>query len=107
MTADISTLTMLHLGLGSFHRAHQALYLHQLQQSGDRRWTLAGGNIRPDMPETMAALGYEGQRIIVDPTRDLVVVHLGKWVAETQPELDRHLTSIVESFPVDSFRVAR
>ena len=51
-------------------------------------------------PETMAALGYEGQRIIVDPTRDLVVVHLGKWIAETQPELDRHLTSIVESFPV-------
>lgn len=51
-------------------------------------------------PETMAALGYEGQRIIVDPTRDLVVVHLGKWVADTQPELDRHLTSIVESFAV-------
>lgn len=59
MTADISTLTMLHLGLGSFHRAHQALYLHQLQQSGDRRWTLAGGNIRPDMPETMAALAKQ------------------------------------------------
>ena len=51
-------------------------------------------------PETMAALGYEGQRIIVDPTRDLVVVHLGKWVADVQPELDRHLTSIVESFAV-------
>jgi CubicO group peptidase (beta-lactamase class C family) len=64
-------------------------------------WNWAG------RPETMAALGYEGQRIIVDPTRDLVVVHLGKWVAETQPELDRHLTSIVEAFPVDSSRVAR
>ena len=59
MTADTSTLTMLHLGLGSFHRAHQALYLHQLQQSGDRRWTLAAGNIRPDMPETMAALAQQ------------------------------------------------
>ena len=40
---------MLHLGLGSFHRAHQAVYLHQLQQSGDMRWVLAGGNIRPDI----------------------------------------------------------
>ncbi len=59
MTADTSTLTMLHLGLGSFHRAHQALYLHQLQQSGDRRWSLAAGNIRPDMPETMAALAQQ------------------------------------------------
>jgi D-arabinitol 4-dehydrogenase len=48
--------TMLHLGLGSFHRAHQALYLHQLQQQGDTRWQLASGNIRPDMVETIAAL---------------------------------------------------
>ena len=47
---------MLHLGLGSFHRAHQAVYLHQLQQSGDTRWALAGGNIRPDMAETIDAL---------------------------------------------------
>ncbi|MEO8121561.1 MAG: D-arabinitol 4-dehydrogenase, partial [Rhodoferax sp.] len=49
-------LTMLHLGLGSFHRAHQALYLHQLQETGDRRWTLAAGNIRPDMADTLDAL---------------------------------------------------
>ena len=28
--------TILHLGLGSFHRAHQAVYLHQLRQTGDR-----------------------------------------------------------------------
>ncbi|WP_342617020.1 D-arabinitol 4-dehydrogenase [Rhodoferax sp. GW822-FHT02A01] len=49
-------LVMLHLGLGSFHRAHQAVYLHQLQQSGDTRWSLAGGNIRPDMAETIEAL---------------------------------------------------
>lgn len=47
---------MLHLGLGSFHRAHQAVYLHRLQQSGDHRWALAGGNIRPDMAETIDAL---------------------------------------------------
>ncbi len=51
-----SPLTMLHLGLGSFHRAHQAVYMHQLQQTGDRRWSLAGGNIRPDMAQTIQAL---------------------------------------------------
>ncbi len=51
---------MLHLGLGSFHRAHQALYMHQLQQSGDRRWALAGGNLRPDMAETVQALIDQG-----------------------------------------------
>ena len=53
-------LRMLHLGLGSFHRAHQAVYLHQLQQTGDRQWVLAGGNLRPDMAETVNALVAQG-----------------------------------------------
>ena len=59
----MSTVTpnvILHLGLGSFHRAHQALYLHQLHQLGDNSWVLAGGNLRPDMPETIAALQASG-----------------------------------------------
>ena len=51
---------MLHLGLGSFHRAHQAVYLHKLIQSGDDRWTLASGNIRPDMEAVVAALQAQG-----------------------------------------------
>lgn len=51
---------MLHLGLGSFHRAHQAVYLHELQKTGDHSWTLAGGNIRPDMADTIAALQAQG-----------------------------------------------
>lgn len=53
-------LVILHLGLGSFHRAHQAVYLHRLMQAGDRRWSLAAGNIRPDMAETVAALQAQG-----------------------------------------------
>lgn len=52
--------TMLHLGLGSFHRAHQAVYLHELIQRGDASWTLAGGNTRPDMAETIRQLAAQG-----------------------------------------------
>ena len=52
--------TILHLGLGSFHRAHQALYVHQLRQTGDTRWSISGGNLRPDMLDTMAALQAQG-----------------------------------------------
>lgn len=48
-----------------------------------------------DRPGVLAALGYEGQRIIVDPTRDLVVVHLGKWVVDHQRRLDDLLDRIV------------
>ena len=40
--------TWLHIGLGSFHRAHQAWYLHRLIASGDNRWRIAAGNIRND-----------------------------------------------------------
>ncbi len=51
---------ILHIGLGSFHRAHQAVYLHHLRESGDHSWAIVGGNIRNDMPETMAALAAQG-----------------------------------------------
>ena len=49
-------LDILHIGLGSFHRAHQAVYLHRLIEAGDRTWSIVGGNIRNDMADTMAAL---------------------------------------------------
>lgn len=50
-------------------------------------------------PGTLAALGYEGQRTIIDYGRDVVIVHLGKWPAETQSLLDGALSRIMESFP--------
>ncbi len=58
--------TILHLGLGSFHRAHQAVYLQQLIASGDTRWALSGANIRPDMAEVVAALQAQGGRYTVE-----------------------------------------
>ncbi|RYF72883.1 MAG: mannitol dehydrogenase family protein, partial [Comamonadaceae bacterium] len=51
---------MLHLGLGSFHRAHQAVYLQALRDAGDTQWALSGANLRPDMPEVLAALQAQG-----------------------------------------------
>lgn len=50
---------MLHLGLGFFHRAHQALYIQRLIDSGENGWVLAGGNTRPDMQELMASLAAQ------------------------------------------------
>jgi len=51
---------ILHLGLGSFHRAHQAVYLQRLMDQGETGWTIAGGNLRADMADTMAALAAQG-----------------------------------------------
>ncbi|MBP0598408.1 mannitol dehydrogenase family protein [Herbaspirillum sp. LeCh32-8] len=54
------SLTWLHIGAGSFHRAHQAVYLNQLRESGaDRRWQLALANIRADMGPLLDALARQ------------------------------------------------
>jgi D-arabinitol 4-dehydrogenase len=75
MSDTAMPFVMLHLGLGSFHRAHQALYLHQLIERGDGRWQLAAANIRPDLADTLAALMAQGgeytlETIAPDGTRD-------------------------------------
>ena len=52
----MSKYTWLHIGLGSFHRAHQARYLNELIKSGDDSWTIAAGNVRNDSEHTIEAL---------------------------------------------------
>ena len=64
--ATAGPFVILHLGLGSFHRAHQAVYLQQLIDSGDTRWSLAGANLRPDMADVMAALQAQGGRYTLE-----------------------------------------
>ncbi len=54
------TNIILHLGLGSFHRAHQAVYLQDLHDAGDTGWSITGANLRPDMAEVLAALQAQG-----------------------------------------------
>ena len=48
-TYDRSRLTpgILHIGLGNFHRAHQAWYLHRLMQLGHALdWAIVGAGVR-------------------------------------------------------------
>ena len=49
-TYDRSALTpgIVHVGLGNFHRAHQAWYLHRLMQAGEALdWAIIGAGVRP------------------------------------------------------------
>ncbi|MBB5466083.1 D-arabinitol 4-dehydrogenase [Paraburkholderia sp. CI2] len=53
---------ILHIGAGSFHRAHQAWYLHRLNEAGtagEPRWSLSVGNIRGDMNPVLEALAAQ------------------------------------------------
>lgn len=61
-----SPLVWMHLGLGSFHRAHQAVYLQALHDTGDQTWVLASGNIRNDAPELMTQLAERGGAFVLE-----------------------------------------
>ncbi|GGX65593.1 mannitol 2-dehydrogenase [Tateyamaria omphalii] len=50
-TYDRSQLTpgIVHIGVGNFHRAHQAWYLHRLMQAGlAQDWAIVGAGVRPN-----------------------------------------------------------
>lgn len=58
--------TWLHIGLGSFHRAHQAWYLHRLHVMGDKHWSIAAGNIRNDAEHVVQALSAQKGRYVLE-----------------------------------------
>ena len=51
----------------------------------------------PDFPGTIACHGYEGQYTVVQPQRELVVVHLGKSPAEMRPIVNDHIRAILRA----------
>ncbi|MCF7482353.1 mannitol dehydrogenase family protein [Vibrio sp. J1-1] len=58
--------TWLHIGLGSFHRAHQAWYLHKLLETGDQSWHIAAGNIRNDAESTVETLSAQNGEYVLE-----------------------------------------
>ncbi len=60
---DRSTLTpgIVHIGLGNFHRAHQAWYLHRLMQQGHAHdWAIIGAGVRaPDAAQRERLLAQD------------------------------------------------
>ena len=59
---------ILHLGLGSFHRAHQAACLNRLIEAGVRDWSIVAGNLLPDGSDVIAALDAQGGQYTLETT---------------------------------------
>ena len=70
---DRSSLTpgIVHIGLGNFHRAHQAWYLHRLMQQGlAMDWAIIGAGVRQNdeaQRKRLAAQNYLTTLIELDP----------------------------------------
>jgi len=57
-------------------------------------WWLGRGG-----PHTFCAVGYEGQYLILDPTRDLIVLRLGRSTPEQRERVEEELHRLVASVP--------
>ncbi|MFC3613330.1 mannitol dehydrogenase family protein [Lutimaribacter marinistellae] len=88
---DRTALTpgIVHIGVGNFHRAHQAWYLHRLMQEGAAQdWAIIGAGVRPfdaKMREKLLAQDYLTTLIQLDP-------------AETSAEV---IGSMVDYLPIE------
>lgn len=62
---------ILHIGVGNFHRAHQAMYMHRLFEKGrDRDWAIVGGGVRSSdtaMRDRLSAQDWLTTVVELDP----------------------------------------
>ena len=62
---------ILHIGLGNFHRAHQAWFVHSLMQQGEAMdWGIIGAGVRPadeTRRQQLSAQDYLTTLIKLDP----------------------------------------
>jgi fructuronate reductase len=52
---EATRIGIVHLGIGAFHRAHQAVYVDDRLAAGERDWAICGASLRS--PDTADALG--------------------------------------------------
>src|SRR2546423_1504377 len=75
---------IVHLGIGAFQRAHQAMYTEPAINAGGRRWGIVGASLRSlavrdalkpqDGLYTLAVRGAEGERLqVIGAIKDVLV----------------------------------
>src|SRR5204862_3054482 len=75
---------IVHLGIGAFQRAHQAMYTEAAINAGDRRWGIVGASLRAptvrdalgpqDGLYALAVRGADGERLqVIGAIKDVLV----------------------------------
>ena len=63
---DAARVGVVHVGVGAFHRAHQAVYFDDMmERTGDLGWAVAGVNLRPATSGDIARLRRSGGTYVV------------------------------------------
>jgi D-arabinitol 4-dehydrogenase len=97
---------ILHIGIGSFHRAHQAWYLNRLNELGETDWSLAASTIREDMVPLLACLerqhgAYTLETVTPQGVRAYETIRSIRRVIPWDPEL----TALVDAGAEPSTRI--
>src|SRR5476651_1330968 len=81
---DAVATGIVHLGIGAFQRAHQAMYTEAAIAAGDRRWGIVGVSLRsPQVRDqlkpqdglyTLSVRGADGERLqVIGAIKDVLV----------------------------------
>ncbi|MDI2091210.1 D-arabinitol 4-dehydrogenase [Commensalibacter oyaizuii] len=88
----------MHIGAGSFHRAHQAWYLHRLlKEVAAEQWKIAIGGIRNDVVPLLTALSQQNNEYILETVSPQGVREYEKItsIAKVLP-WDEKMTALIE-----------
>jgi fructuronate reductase len=83
------SIGIVHLGIGAFHRAHQAIYTEDALRSGGGDWGILGASLRhADVPRALAAQQqlYTVETLAGVPTYQVVAAIRASLTATTQRE---------------------
>ena len=91
---------ILHFGVGNFHRAHQAIYLHELFNKGrDLDWAILGAGIMPSdqmMKEKLASQDYLTTVVEQDNNRSAATVTGPMIGILTAPDFDKITAALAD-----------
>jgi mannitol 2-dehydrogenase len=91
---------ILHFGVGNFHRAHMAVYLHELFNQGrDLNWGIIGAGVMPSdqkMRDTLRAQDFLTTVVEQDITRSAATVTGPMLDVITAPDFDRIIATLAD-----------
>ena len=86
---------IVHLGVGAFHRAHQAAYTDAVLAAGDGRWGITAASLRsPDTRDALAPQDGLYALSLCGETDRLVVIGSIGWVERHDPAYDHPVEQV-------------